>query len=385
MEAPVPSTPPGPLPYLAPIDGLRALAMAAVLASHLPCPDVPPALAVPWHLANEAWVGTVAVDVFFVLSGFLITRILLRQILLTGRVDLGRFYLNRALRIVPAYYVCLLVATLLVRHVSPYTVSALTYTLNYYQPLHPASFTMEHAWSLAVEEQFYLVWPLLLALVPLAWVRWLTRAVLPGIAVLAAVALAESLPAELSAELIYKSLPTRMLSLSLGAWIAFREAEGRSASGLSCLATVAAGIATMGLGLLGRRLGYVPAGGWYWCPTLVGCALLSYGIVAHLAVGRPASWLSGLLAAAPLRSLGRISYGTYLYHLVVIYALGVHEAQLGGRVPAGLTVATALGLSLALGALSHRLVERPFLQLRDAAWRLPSPRRLRPGRPGPAA
>ncbi len=139
------------------LDGIRALAILGVLVGHvLRVPGVP---AMPWLAWTEpAFLG---VRVFFVVSGFLITSLLLAEIKKTGTVSLGAFYFRRTLRIFPAFYfyigaifVCSVLGLLVVE---PYDfLSALTYTVNYHR--HRGWF-LGHAWSLSVEEQFYLLWP----------------------------------------------------------------------------------------------------------------------------------------------------------------------------------------------------------------------------------
>ena len=139
------------------LDGLRALGIVLVLISHLlDSGGAAPWLAPLWHVHP----GFLGVRTFFVLSGYLITTLLIREATRTGTVNLRRFYLRRALRIMPAYYAFLLalgVATVLGAVAIPASsfVSAATYTSNYFATVYPVG----HSWSLAVEEQFYILWP----------------------------------------------------------------------------------------------------------------------------------------------------------------------------------------------------------------------------------
>src|SRR5579862_7766942 len=138
------------------LDGLRAVAVVIVCISHL--------IGGPAALLD---LGTVGVRVFFVLSGFLITTLLLSEYDRSGTINLPRFYFRRALRIFPASYTYLAIIALagslgviaLRRNDLLY---GLTYTVNYFMPA--SSAFVQHAWSLAVEEQFYLLWPVLLVL-----------------------------------------------------------------------------------------------------------------------------------------------------------------------------------------------------------------------------
>jgi peptidoglycan/LPS O-acetylase OafA/YrhL len=152
------------LPYVGALDGVRALAVAGVLLYH----------------GGVAWLpgGFLGVDLFFVLSGFLITSLLLAEREATGRIDLGRFWVRRARRLLPAAFavigVCLVVVALLPPGEAARTradaLASLGYVNNWHQVLAERSYfesfgrpsLLEHLWSLAVEEQFYLLWPLLL-------------------------------------------------------------------------------------------------------------------------------------------------------------------------------------------------------------------------------
>lgn len=352
-------------PYLPHLDGVRAVAVLLVLAAHMPHMAGSPVGDLLWRAGQASRAGMFGVELFFVLSGFLITRLLLSERVETGRIQLGTFYNRRAFRIFPIYYLCVAVVAFAFPTSLPVLTSLVSYTFNYYHALHPAPYPLEHAWSLAVEEQFYLLWPLAMALVPVRLGRRVTLFVLPGLAILAAIAFAAFLPAETAGALIYKSLPTRMLSLSLGAAIAFRERAGERAASRHTLETILAGLVLLVGAAGGRSAGLVPAGGWYWCIVLPGSALVCYAVIAHLVLAPGGSRLKAGLAIAPLRFVGRISYGIYLYHLAVLYALGINEAALpeGGASPP--LVLLALVLTLAIAAFSFRYIEQPLLRLRD--------------------
>ena len=138
------------------LDGLRAISIACVICAHLASSGSAPILRLLWRFD----LGNLGVRVFFVISGFLITSILLDDEERRGRIGLGRFYLRRFFRIGPAYYVFLaamaIAGALGAAHVRGFDfVPALTYTSNYFFP----SLVLGHTWSLSVEEQFYLLWP----------------------------------------------------------------------------------------------------------------------------------------------------------------------------------------------------------------------------------
>jgi peptidoglycan/LPS O-acetylase OafA/YrhL len=150
------------------LDGLRAISIILVLLGHLDGTAGYPFTNNPvMRLADLANVG---VRVFFVISGFLITGLLLKEVEKTGRISLRHFYFRRTLRIFPPYYSLILVAVIMgaygIAHLRPGDVTAaLTYTMNYH---HDRGWTLGHTWSLSVEEQFYLLWP---AIIGFAGVR----------------------------------------------------------------------------------------------------------------------------------------------------------------------------------------------------------------------
>ncbi len=151
------------------LDGLRALAILLVIYAHGHFPGD--------HLLPlrtlKGRCGFLGVQIFFVLSGFLITTLMLREVRRTGRLHLGRFYLRRALRIVPAYAAYLVLLAILdaggaVPLDNHQWLAAGTYTVNFLPAL---PYHMSHLWSLCVEEHFYLLWPLMIAVLPLDWCR----------------------------------------------------------------------------------------------------------------------------------------------------------------------------------------------------------------------
>ena len=143
------------------LDGLRAVSILLVVVCHLAATVDSPLPGRPSWYFN----GAVGVDVFFAISGFLITTLLLRESERSGTISISRFYLRRALRILPAFWFYLTVLALLNRFgwvhlVGRDWIAALTYTVNFFLP---TAYAVRHIWSLSVEEHFYIVWPLLFA------------------------------------------------------------------------------------------------------------------------------------------------------------------------------------------------------------------------------
>ncbi|HWW54174.1 MAG TPA: acyltransferase, partial [Acidimicrobiales bacterium] len=230
-----PSSPSSGSEYLPAIDGLRALAVIAVVAYHL---------GLPWARG-----GFLGVDLFFVLSGFLITGLLLREREQTGRIDLGHFYARRARRLLPALFLVLAAVSTWVAatgttpdltSVRSDALAALAYVANWrlvlshsgYFAQFSAPSPLRHAWSLAIEEQYYLVWPiLLLGLMRLG--RGSRRATVLAtlvLAVLSASAMAVMYHPGADPSRIYYGTDTRAFELLVGALLALLT-TARPASG----------------------------------------------------------------------------------------------------------------------------------------------------------
>ena len=143
------------------LDGLRAVSIVLVLVGHVAGTVNAPAILTPLHN-----LGNFGVKIFFVISGFLITLLLLDELRRRGKIDMRGFYLRRCFRIFPAFY--FFIACMMIAHAGGYLelfpgdlLHAATFTMNYH---HDRAWALNHTWSLAVEEQFYLLWPLLLLL-----------------------------------------------------------------------------------------------------------------------------------------------------------------------------------------------------------------------------
>lgn len=327
------------------LDGLRAVAVSLVIFGHAgyPIKGIP---------------ADTGVNLFFVLSGFLITRLLLREEEETGSVSLSRFYWRRTLRIFPAYYAFLAASFLLdyLAH-SPWPtslgLSGLTYTVNYYNALHGhPSTSIAHAWSLAVEEQFYLLWPLLFILLAKR------RQLVAGLTVLLVAVVAYrtfQVFNGASTAYLYNAFETRFDSLAIGCLFAVistriqRWAPMVAPNFLAPLAVVV-------LILLSRFSGsdnYHYAFGFTVEALL--CALLIFQCMYLAGQGR-IRWLE----SRPMRYLGTISYPMYLYH-----AIG---GSFGRRVPGTNVHLEFLGTFAAtviIASLSYYVIERPFLKLRN--------------------
>jgi peptidoglycan/LPS O-acetylase OafA/YrhL len=332
---------------------------------------------VAFHLGYTAG-GLSGVTVFFTLSGFLITCLLMEEFGAAGRISLRNFYVRRGLRLLPALLAVLVVDVVFVlllrtgwnrKAELAGAAATLLYSSNWVEAFNLLPLRqLGHTWSLAVEEQFYFLWPLVMLV--LCRLR-LSRTLVATVIILAAA----SLTAErfvlaglgASASRLYTGLDTRADALLFGAaaGIAYRTRLIETSS------------------RLGRAVG------WIGPAAFVALALhLFFGfaavpkstsvqsIASHSVVGiltavlilamtiglQEQSFVRALLMSRPLQYLGRISYGIYLWHFLLFSMLD--EANLGG--PEWFQVMLRCGLTLATAAVSYHFLERPCLRLKSS-------------------
>jgi peptidoglycan/LPS O-acetylase OafA/YrhL len=338
--------------YLPQLDGLRFVAFLAVFVFHFLQSARRPLSS---SLIAVAEAGAFGVDLFFILSSFLITSLLLREHASEGQIHVRAFWVRRALRIWPLYFLFVGVFLLLNRPPGWYALGLLTFTTNWALLHRWYPSPMNHLWSVAIEEQFYLCWPLILALLGARWLPAVSAAMIGGALVARAWLLASR--ATLTDQALWIHTLDRLEPLALGiliAWFWPRIAPTPRLPAWSGLASVGAAWA-----LVAIIIGYCVTPGTLlvsppiWTYTLVDVILAgSLGITVWAA--------SGLLAHPILVYLGRISYGLYVFHFPVIY--GVREG-FGLRWP--LRLLLTLGLTVALAAYSYRFLEQPFLRLKQ--------------------
>ena len=346
------------------IEGLRAIAVVAVVLFHADMPGVGG--------------GFVGVDVFFVISGFLITGLLWREVSTTGTVGLRRFYGARARRLLPASATVgvitmigasLLLPPLQLRSVIGDGIASALYVSNYRFAqqgvdyfggnLPPSPF--QHYWSLGVEEQFYLVWPPLI--IATAWLvrraRRRTRAdaqssqrpYLMALTLVAAVSFALSLVATyVMPAVAFFSLPARAWQLAVGGLVALAAGKWHRLPALLAALTGWAGLALILLACthLSPTTPY-PGAAALW-PVLGAALVLGAGCAA------PSQGCGRVLASSPMRAIGRVSYSWYLWHwpvLVLAPALVGHPLGLAARLFAAL-------VSGGLAMLTLRFIENPL-------------------------
>ncbi len=352
---------PAKKPFRAPgLDGVRALAVLAVLGFH----------------EGWSWLpgGFLGVDIFFVLSGFLITDLLAAKFARDGNVGLRSFWQRRARRLLPALGVMLLTVTAAVTvlepsqrgSLPPALLGAVTYTSNWWQAFaHQSYFALygpppvfQHLWSLAVEEQFYLLWPLIIAVVLLAARNRIARALVAWVAALgSALAMWAIYKPGADPSLVYYATFTHASGLLIGAAIALTWplAKVAATAGKRRHALDVAGV--LGLIVLGWAMWRLSGSDRFVYPYGLAIASLAAGglVLAATSPGR----LAAAFSWKPLRWLGVRSYGIYLWHWPVI-AITVGLDPRGASTIGARAIDAILPIGLA--ATSWYLLEEPILR-----------------------
>ena len=370
--------------YMPGLDGLRAIAVLGVIVYHL----------------GFGWApgGLLGVGVFFTLSGYLITDILLNQVN-HGGVKLGRFWMARARRLLPALFLMLVVVLAWVTILGPHqpldfrgaVISAVAYVNNWWLIFHDISYfaqyarpePLNHLWSLSVEEQFYLVWPFLVMLgvkvvheLPGSHgLRPRLGAVIMGLALFSGILMLVLYSPGVDPSRVYYGTDTRALELLVGAALATvwpsRKLKKAIAPGARQVID-ASGV----VGLLVIILMFWKS--QEYSPFLYrgGFLVLSLATAAAVAaMAHPATRLGPIVGCRPMLWIGQRSYGIYLWHFPIIILTSPEGVQQGVDLPrAFLQVAATFGIA----ALSWRFVEDPirhgalsrwWSQVRDPRWR----------------
>jgi len=354
----------GEMGYLPGLDGLRAVAIIGVLLYH----------------AGIDWMpgGFLGVDVFFVISGFLITSLILEEYDRSGRVNFTKFYLGRARRLLPAVAVLLIAVGLAVLIVYQDALSAFRedalatvfYVNNWWYIFVDQSYfesvgrppLLKHLWSLSVEEQFYLIWPAFALLLMRSGGRPLVRRLALVLAIastvwMAVLSIRNGYPVDADPSRAYFGTDSHSMGLLVGAALATMWRPGR----LSAQVPRGAQLVITGIGVtsLAAVIGFYLFVGeftpWLYRGGFLALAFFTTALIA--AVTHPASFLGPALGTGVLRYIGRRSYGIYLWHWPIFM---VTRPGIDVEWSEPVTFVVRIALTLVIAELSYRLVEMPI-------------------------
>jgi peptidoglycan/LPS O-acetylase OafA/YrhL len=344
------------LPYHPAFDGVRAVSVLAVMAFHA---------SLPWARG-----GFLGVDVFFVLSGFLITTLLVGEHAERGHVRLRHFWMRRALRLFPALLVLIAVHLLWtwsldfapgqLRIVTRESIATLLYVSNWAQIwgwLNPMG-TFGHTWSLAIEEQFYILWPLVLLFLLGTLSRTGTMFAVGGLAFASLLLRATLYDGTATLSRVTHGSDTRAETLLIGCLLAlllrYRALEIPPRPAFASLLALPGALALVWFfSSVTNQTEWLPRGGFTLVALSAAMLLLGLQLSRESPMARALSW-------GPLVAIGRISYGLYLWHWPIFVILAPKDPS----APAIAETAIQFAATFIAATLSWFLVERPAL-----AWK----------------
>jgi peptidoglycan/LPS O-acetylase OafA/YrhL len=350
---PLPTTRPPtavPLGYRPSLDGLRAIAVLGVMSWHYVLPGVKG--------------GFLGVDIFFVLSGFLITKLLVEEWDATGGIHLGRFYLRRMLRLFPALFLLLLVTLPIVPRI--WTWYSLLYVTNWgllAQKLGPSA--IMQLWSLSVEEQFYIVWPpVLLGMLALRTPR---KLIITVVALLATASAAFKVVGWHSMDdwsRFYFGFHSRADELLIGCLLAlflsWSRLPGKAWFQMSVKVATIPAVIWLGYLIVSAAVYWellYHQGGVTWVALATAVVILQIMIA-------PFQWMRAILAWPPMVQIGRMSYGLYLWHSPVAWMTDPRRYEWIPVMSRPVQFVVRVALTFLVAGLSYHLMERPLLRLK---------------------
>ncbi len=366
MKQPTPAVP----NYQPQMDGLRALAVIAVLLHHYEGPFN--------TLFNF---GTLGVRFFFVMSGFLITKMLLRsrkkweQSQTSWLNEWSHFQLRRLMRTVPVYWLSLfLAAVLALPSVRESLFWTMTFLTNFYMgKLDYFPDTISHFWSLAVQEQFYLFWPFLIFFLPRNWIKYSFPLLIVTALLFRLFCIYRHLPDAIR----WFSLPGSFDCFAMGGILAY-VAMSKPLLMVKTRTRLWTGCVALSAVVLAGQLRYLPLQNTWtiWIELLEAGAM---GWLVACSVAGFRGWLGKFLSWTPLAYVGRISYGIYVYHILVAVLLHPVLQHYGWSGHDGLSdeirFFSQFFITVGLASLSWHYFERPILSSRKrvATWFTPRP------------
>lgn len=344
--------------YLPGLDGIRAIAVIAIIIFHL----------------NPKWLpgGFLGVDTFFVISGYLIAMLLINEYEKTGTINILQFWIRRMKRLFPPVLFMILIVIQyiiffdqsLLYQLKKDVIAALLYISNWWYIFDGLSYfesfearPLEHLWSLAIEEQFYLLFPLILILMLNKWSKKNILLLFFVVSILSAILMSTLYDPAANVSRIYFGTDTRLQTLLLGVmcafiWPAFKlkyDAPRILVVIIDFLGFIGLIVLMYSIYKLSEHSVFLFNGGFY--------VLGIFTLLIIMAAVHPSSIMSRLLGIKPLTVIGKYSYSLYLWHYPVIVLMQKHFVQ--GQVPIYIHISSVI-LTIVLAVFSYKLIERPY-------------------------
>lgn len=344
--------------YLPGLDGIRAIAVIAIIIFHL----------------NPKWLpgGFLGVDTFFVISGYLIAMLLINEYEKTGTINILQFWIRRMKRLFPPVLFMILIVIQyiiffdqsLLYQLKKDVIAAVLYISNWWYIFDGLSYfesfearPLEHLWSLAIEEQFYLLFPLILILMLNKWSKKNILLLFFVVSILSAILMSTLYDPAANVSRIYFGTDTRLQTLLLGVMCAFiwpafklkRDAPRILVVIIDFLGFIGLIVLMYSIYKLSEHSAFLFNGGFY--------VLGIFTLLIIMAAVHPSSIMSRLLGIKPLTVIGKYSYSLYLWHYPVIVLMQKHFVQ--GQVPIYIHISSVI-LTIVLAVFSYKLIERPY-------------------------
>lgn len=341
------------------LDGLRGYAALMIVLSHMPRISNTELGKTMFEMISSLKLSYLGVDLFFILSGFLITRIIIKE-KIENRFSLKSFYIKRALRIFPIYYLTIIACGFLFSWdgIGYLAIYAGNYYFSFNEVIHP----LAHTWSLAVEEHYYLLWPLIIYFFTLKTIKKYTLPIICFLVTAFIVMAYYTLNESVVDRMLYMGTQFRMLSLGLGSMLAFYEQKVIALNKKHTTKWI------LLIGVLCYVLVIIAHEGIFdaIAPTRVLqlflfsiCSLFFFVFV--LLQENKKNSVNDFFNNKPIKFVGKISYGIYLYHYPVFFWWGMTNTQIGSEPVSFLTFIPALLTVIILACTSYWLIEKPLI------------------------
>ena len=341
------------------LDGLRGYAALFVLIGHFPFKEY-------WFpdFLEKISIAYFGIEIFFVLSGFLITRILINE-KKQNCFSFKRFYLKRAIRIFPIYYLAIIIFGFLISWEKMGYVAS--YTSNYLFAFDQTPHPFRHSWSLAIEEQYYLIWPFLLYFLTLRKSKFFVKFIIPLLAISCSFLIVEIFNYQDANALIYRGIQSKILSLSIGSYFAFIEPNiysikrNRLTVFFLIIMITASILVLINVDEILLTFNSIPVS------ILL---LLLYSIAASclflvvLILEKTGSVFRYIFTNKIIVFCGLISYGLYLYHLPILYYFEISHMHYD-KIFNSKTLIISISLIIIVPIVSYFLIEKPILKLKQ--------------------